>query len=149
MTELASMRKDIMTKKTNVTSELNTYILKRDYRKDQATRGTLLDGDVKLCVTLENRDLNNAPDVSCIPEGTYEIVNDTTGTFQYWKILGVPNRFNCEIHGGNIEADTRGCILFGESWVTMNGELAINNSLATLKKMKEVLPDEFLLEITT
>jgi len=129
---------------------MRLFTLKRKYRQDEATLGFIIDENKKeICKTLENPWLDNKPLVSCIPEGTYKVIKDNSGKFQYWKILGVAGRDKIEIHNGNKEKDTKGCVIVGKNWAFMDDELAVNNSRKHLNYLKrnKVLPDEFMLRI--
>lgn len=101
---------------------------------------------LEICRTLENPFRKTTKD-SAIPAGIYKCVKDNTGKFQFYKVLNVPNRSNIEIHQGNYESDTEGCILVGESWAIMNNKLSVTKSVATIEKLKNILPKEFELEI--
>jgi hypothetical protein len=120
--------------------------LTRDIRSNKAILGTLFIGDREVAKTLENPWYNNQQDISCIPEGTYKGRKDNTGKFKWWRLEGVPNRHDVEIHEGNRERDTRGCIIIGAIWGFYKGELAVLRSLDTLGRLKDLIEDEF--EIT-
>lgn len=125
---------------------MKKFLVKREIVSNKAILGILLDETKELARSLENPYRNTKKD-SAIPLGIYKCKRDYTGKFQYWKVLDVPGRENIEIHPGNTEKDTEGCILLGEKWDIMNNELAIINSKATLEKLKSILPEEFELEI--
>lgn len=132
---------------------MKEYQLKRIIRANTATLGILYDGENKLAYSLENPSLNNHDTISCIPAMNYVCEKDNSGKFQYWKVLNVSGRSLIEIHNGNLERHTRGCILFGSSWAFMQDkkpypELAVTSSKPTLKKLKDILPDKFILKIT-
>jgi len=129
---------------------MDKFTLKREIMSNKATLGRLLDSDGnEICKTLENPWLNNHVGISCIPVGTYNCIKDDQGRFQYWRLENVPGRSSIEIHPGNKEKDTRGCILLGKNWVFMDDELAVNSSRVTLDRIKSegVLPDKFQLEV--
>ena len=129
---------------------MKEFKLLREIRSNKATLGRLIDSDYnEICKTLENPWLNNYPEISCIPEGTYKWVKDDEGRFKYWKLLDVLGRSNIEMHPGNKEKDTKGCILLGQDWVIMDDELAVNSSRNTFDRIisEALLPDEFELEI--
>ena len=65
--------------------------------------------------TLEDPWLENAPNVSCIPLGTYDCIMSMSARFGKMmpQLLNVPGRTGIRIHGGNTDADTEGCILLG------------------------------------
>jgi len=129
---------------------MKKFILKRKYRQNEATLGTILDEEQKeICKTLENPWFDNKEKISCIPEGIYTIKKDNSGKFKYWKIVGIANRSDIELHNGNKQKDTKGCLIIGKKWVFMDDELAVSDSVNHLEylKNKKILPDEFLLEI--
>jgi hypothetical protein len=65
--------------------------------------------------SLEDPWKENAPDVSCIPEGEYPLAYTMSKRFKHEtpEIQKVPGRSGIRIHGGNTEADTLGCPLVG------------------------------------
>jgi hypothetical protein len=65
--------------------------------------------------TLELPWRNNAPDVSCIPAGTYGVALAWSKKFARLTphLFGVPGRSYIEIHPGNWTENTAGCILPG------------------------------------
>lgn len=66
------------------------------------------------CYTLEEPWRENASNVSCVPEGWYRITRDTfRGQYPNYRFLDVVGRNNIEIHKGNTDADTEGCVLLG------------------------------------
>lgn len=126
---------------------MEKFKVKRVIIANTAILGKFLDNaDRLLAVSLENPHRKVSKDAA-IPCGNYQCEKDDTGKFQFYKVLNVPGRSNIEIHQGNFEADTEGCILLGESWAIMKGQLAITNSVKTLAKLKLILPEKFLLEI--
>ncbi len=129
---------------------MKKFTLKRKYRQNEATLGTILDENQKeVCKTLENPWIDNKEKISCIPEGTYNVKRDDGGKFKYWKIVNVANRSDIEIHNGNKQKDTKGCLIIGKKWAFIDDELAVSDSVIHLEylKNKKILPDEFLLEI--
>lgn len=123
------------------------YTLNRIIIANTAILGILRDENkFELCRTLENPYRATTKD-SAIPCGVYECQKDNTGKFQFYKVLNVPNRSNIEIHQGNYESDTEGCILVGETWSIVNNKLAITKSVATINKLKTILPEKFTLKI--
>jgi len=128
-------------------SNLPTYQLKREIISNKAILGIFSDPNGKeLCRTLENPMRETTKD-SAIPLGTYECVKDNTGKFQFYKVLNVPGRQNIEIHQGNLEAHTEGCILFGSTWGFLNNQLAVTASVPTINRLSKILPQRFLLKI--
>lgn len=123
------------------------FNIKRVIISNQAILGIWKDEKgLELCRTLENPYRDTIKD-SAIPCGSYECVKDSVGRFKFYKVLNVPDRQNIEIHQGNYESDTEGCILVGESWAIMNNKLSVTSSVKTIEKLKKILPEKFLLKI--
>ena len=100
-----------------------------------------------LCNTIERPWLDNAPMVSCIPDGTYPCephIKSNNGQ-DVWILDGVPNRTGVLIHTGNTDGDSEGCILVG---LQANAEGVLESQLA-LQKLKSVLPSNFTLIISS
>jgi len=83
--------------------------LKRTY-SDEKTTGILTMPDGTELITLERPDLNNAPFVSCIPEGQYIVRRNQTGRHQYYELLDVHGRSFIEIHTATRVNHLEGCI---------------------------------------
>jgi hypothetical protein len=82
------------------------------------------------CYTLEDPWRANATDVSCIPEGWYALARGTfKGIYSNFGFTSVPGRTAVEIHKGNTDRDTHGCVLLG-SQVTFDeaGHVSMANS---------------------
>ena len=91
-------------------------ILKRIWETDTATYGVLID-DVPFAVTLELPWRNNQRDISCIPAGIYccqKIMSPHFG--EVFSFINVPGRKDILIHKGNLDIETKGCILVGEQF---------------------------------
>lgn len=132
-------------------------ILSRFYGTN-CTKGTicLFEGDDLLwtCKSLELRYLNNEKDISCIPEGTYNVIKYTSGTKgRCFRILNVPERSDILIHKGNFvsgkKIDSKGCILVGRHFTDINadGFIDIAESTLTLDRLLALLPMAFKLYI--
>jgi len=67
------------------------------------------------CFTGENPWKNNLPYISCIPEGTYNIVLGTfhRGGYPTYEILDVPGRTLIKFHRGTSMLNVWGCIAMG------------------------------------
>lgn len=112
--------------------------------------GVLLrDNGIPFCLTLENPWLDNETSISCIPTGLYKckIVNSPRYG-EVYEVMNVKHRTHILIHSGNTEADTRGCILVGQSFGELKGEPAVLNSKVTLRALYSITNNlEFDLEI--
>lgn len=87
--------------------------------------------------TLEPPWENNRPNVSCIPEGTYELVlrksskvsQITSGRHTMGlEIAHVPGRSNILFHPLNWTYETEGCVGVGTGYGILDNRLAIKNS---------------------
>ena len=98
------------------------------------------------CKTLELGWHDNEVEKSCIPSGTYTVVKHQSPKFgTCFHVQNVPNRSAILFHAGNFNTDTHGCILVGEQFAKLNNDTYddVTNSKATMKRLLEVLPDEF------
>jgi hypothetical protein len=80
------------------------------------TTGELLLEGEHFCYTLELPWLDNLPDKSCIPRGSYRVILSLSTRFkrEMPRLIGVPGRLGILIHPGNTDHDTEGCILLGD-----------------------------------
>jgi len=126
--------------------------LLRTWKSHEHTIGILREyiTDVEICRTIERAWLDNEPNVSCIPKGEYDVVPDDTGKFQYFKVLGVPDRTLIEFHPANRAKDLMGCIACGDAVMkdVMNNEYLVLHSRHTMNKLKQAYPDGFRLIIS-
>lgn len=102
------------------------------------------------CKTLELPFVMNAPFISCIPKGIYEVVPRNSLKYKnHYHILGVPDRDFILIHVGNFNHQTEGCILVGKNYAYINDDdyFDITHSKATMTKLLSKAPDGFILEI--
>jgi len=101
--------------------------------------------------TLELPWKNNQPRVSCIPAGTYRAIKHTSPKFKesFW-LQNVPGRSEILMHVGNHTSEILGCILPGGRHVDINGDgqIDVANSRQTMKKLYEIMPDEFEIKIS-
>ena len=118
--------------------------LRRGKETVHGTHGSLYMDGKMLCYTLELPWKDNAPMVSCIPQGNYECIKHNSDKFpDTWQITAVKGRDAILIHAGNTKADTHGCILVGLG-VNDGG---ITKSQAALSKLRGIFPRGFTLEI--
>jgi hypothetical protein len=111
------------------------------------TFGRMISVDGTGLFTCENRWLDNRENISCIlpepgdQEMVYDLVRDTTGRFQHYRFLDVPGRDAVEIHVGNTDLDTRGCVLVGTGMGWINERVAVTNSNAAVAILHSKLGD--------
>lgn len=126
------------------------YILKRNPSTTNGTFGILTNSDGKeLCFTLELPWLNNEPNKSCIPVGTYTVIPHSSIVHpSTWEITNVPGRNEILIHNANVASQLLGCIAVGDHIGKLDGMPAVLHSVATLDNLRKELPDTFTLIIT-
>lgn len=130
-------------------------LIRTQYASDY-TQGVLLVFDYQQnlrfqCCTLELPWRNNMRQVSCIPEGTYQVVRRTSPKFNdHYHLLQVPGREFILIHPGNYTSQIMGCILPGREFKRLNADSIpdIIQSQATLTSLLKLMGDAFELQIT-
>lgn len=103
--------------------------LRRCWSDANGTFGVLCDAGGPFAVTLELPWKDNAPQVSCIPAGTYlckRIQSPHHGNT--FEITGVPGRSKVLLHKANTIADLLGCVGVGEAFNVVNGKRGITES---------------------
>ena len=120
-------------------------ILTRFISTDYGTFGKLYIGD-KAFYTVEKPWANNAPEISCVPDGKYTLTPHNS--HKYGNVLCLINekkgithfpepdskRFACLIHVANYEKDVLGCIGLGEKYL---GHM-ITSSKKSIKEFYEL-----------
>ena len=121
--------------------------LRRMFSTPEGTFGQLEMGGVVLCMTCEEPWLDNKPNISCIPTGTYQVVKRISRKFgHHWHVQAVPKRKWILIHNGNTLKDTEGCILVGRNYMIGGKKtIGVTESRDTMDYLREVLPDSFTL----
>ena len=128
-------------------------VISREYTNVQTLgRMVVFDGaKVRLQIlTLELPNLGNQKNVSCIPEGKYEVHLIYSPKFgKCFQIQDVPDRTEILIHKGNYNKDTHGCILVGMGHEDINGDgvLDVIESTHAFTKLMNIMPESFELYI--
>lgn len=112
---------------------MDIVIVTRIEYSKEGVFGVMTVNDKIVGFTLENKD-------TLIPEGVYNATRDRTGRHQYFKVNDVPGRSNIEIHAGNIQDDTIGCIILG----TYMGRLWDKRAVLRSKDALSVMMDELV-----
>jgi len=104
-------------------------LLEREIFTDKSISGRLYLNEEYVCDTLENPYINNERNISCIPEGNYNVRlrlarESATRDYLHLLVQEVPNRSYILFHRGNKPEDTLGCILVG----THNQQDYVSNS---------------------
>jgi hypothetical protein len=136
----------------------------RKYRETQV-EGTLEIYDEEtndlefVCKTLELPYRDNERNISCIPEGHYDVVPRTSKKYgNHLHVTGVEGRSLILIHYGNYVGspnprtglpDIRGCVLVGKDHVDITGDgiKEVTSSKNTMRELMKVAPDGFVLEV--
>ena len=129
---------------------MKRIILKRVATNDYGTFGVLIYNSIPFAVTLEPSWRDNLPNVSCIPAETYHCIRYESKKFgETFLVEGVPGRSGILFHKGNVEDDTRGCILVGEEFDPVFGKPGIKMSGDGFSEFKKLIgeDDEFVLEV--
>jgi hypothetical protein len=132
-------------------------IISRSYTSTE-TQGTMIVFDGKdekfRCVCLELPQLGNQHNISCIPEGVYDVIKYSDVKHPNTFIVqNVPGRTGVMIHIGNYATgkhiDTEGCILPGKAFVDIdgNGSLDVEHSTIAVGELNSYLPNSFKLII--
>ncbi|MBA7496230.1 hypothetical protein ES702_06829 [subsurface metagenome] len=130
---------------------MRIFHLKRIAFITSGTFGVLLDGETPFCLTLERLWLNNRKNESCISIGNYWCKRVDSPKFgNTFEVMDVPGRTLIRFHKGKLVEDTHGCIIPGEEFGIIDGQVAILSSgrafAEFLMRLSDV--DEFYLEIT-
>jgi len=106
------------------------------------------------CKSIELPWLNNQRNVSCIPEGTYNVIKDySVHRGNIFRLLWVRDRSGILVHPGNFVAgyikDSEGCILPGNYFIDINndGMLDIAESKIAMNSLYDLMPDKFKIVI--
>ena len=108
------------------------------------------DDGIPFALTLERPWLNNQRSVSCVYPGVYRAIRHRSSKFgeTFW-LQDVPGRSEILFHKGNIDDDSRGCILVGEQFNPVRGEDGITASREGFAEFMRLLDgkNEFTIEI--
>ena len=123
-----------------ILSKINLLII-RDTFTEESTLGKLYINGEFFCDTLENPWKNNVRNISCIPDGVYDVRlrlprESASRDYLHLLVKEVPNRDYILFHRGNTSADTSGCILVGQ---TREQDRVNNSRLAMDLVIKEIL----------
>lgn len=129
---------------------MNEATLVRHETSDEGTFGVLtLDSGLSV-KTAELPWRENAPGISCIPEGSYECVWRVSPRFgPCYHVLDVPDRSNILIHAGNyagdqsrgFRSDVEGCILLGMDFGRLQGQKALVRSRTAIFNFHRALAE--------
>lgn len=83
------------------------------------TQGVFVAAGKAFAVSLERPWLDNKPEISCIPAGTYLCKRRWSDHFQreVFEISDVPGRTNILIHPANLVTQLEGCVAIAEKYM--------------------------------
>lgn len=124
-------------------------IIKRNYFEEQ-TEGMLEIYNDKECIyhckVLERPWKNNQRNISCIPEGKYEIKKEIQPKRgKVLRIKNVPDRDGILMHKGNYVSHSKGCLLPGlelEHDINNDGLKDVTQSTVAMNEIYDTLTDE-------
>lgn len=119
--------------------------LTRGYLGNDCTIGILQFKDVTHdpIYTLENPWLNNKRYVSCIPKGDYHVAPFSGNKYKnVYEVIDVEGRSHILFHAGNIEMDTKGCILPGLKTGKLQGHNAVLQSRKAMDLIHSIVKRE-------
>lgn len=126
-----------------------TVTLERIAHLDYGTLGQLRIGDFA-CWTLELPWRDNEPNVSCIPEGTYEVAPDLEGRWTgYPELQDVPGRTEIIIHPANEVGEIQGCIAPGMTRFLTDSAVRVGQSRLAYNALVHRAGKRFTLEVRT
>lgn len=123
-------------------------VLSREYNNLQTLGRLVLFEGSKIILqlyTLELPDLGNQQNISCIPEGEYEVHRIYSPRFgKCFHIQDVPGRSEILIHKGNYNKDTHGCILVGMGHADINedGVMDVIESTHAMERLQSVITED-------
>lgn len=126
-------------------------IIAREYLATE-TIGEWSSGGIVLCKTLELPWKENARNISCIPEGKYQMVKEeftVKHPYPHFRILNVKDRSGILVHKITYVKDLRGCIGVGEAFKDLNkdGVPDIIGSTIALQKLYESYADKAIIDL--
>jgi len=106
-----------------------------------STLGLLVVPGLAPIYTIEDAWRDNARNISCIPDGDYEVVPSRFNKRGYdaWEILGVPSRTLIKIHIGVHAEHVQGCVIVGEWLTCVAGKISLARSQQAFGRLYALL----------
>jgi hypothetical protein len=119
----------------------------RYYTDANLTLGKLHINGIELH-TLERGWLNNTPMVSCIPQGSYNVLMTYSNKFKrmLYEVRGVRGRAGIRIHPANYSTQLNGCIALGMEVTEQNTITQSRKAHATLEAITKGQPFRLIIE---
>ena len=123
--------------------------LKRISKNDYGVYGTFILNYQPICQSFELPWMDNKRRISCIPSGLYKVSPHISPHFgPCYHINDVQDRNYVLIHPGNIDDDTKGCILpglmYGDVWSKedQEKEYGVQHSRTAMDRLRAALGRE-------
>jgi len=126
---------------------MKTIIIRRVVTGDQGTFGVMVYQNIPFSLSLEREWADNRPSLngvpgSCIPAGTYMCNRVFSPKFHdTFEVTNVPGRSHILFHKGNLDDDSRGCIIVGEQFGDINGSSGVLSSRAGYNEFMGIMKD--------
>ena len=128
---------------------MKKFILKRRYF-EHGTFGILYrENGTKVCVIAERENNNNKSNISCIPEGEYQLLPHASPKFGKCYALEAPSigvtrrgpslRTHILIHKANTPSQLQGCLAPGVAFGVIDDDWAVLNSTAAFNSLMNEL----------
>jgi len=127
---------------------MKTLIIRRLATGTDGTFGVLVHNDIPFALSLEREWADNRPSVgdvpgSCIPADEYLCRRVDSPRFgNTFEVTDVPNRTHILFHKGNLDDDSRGCILIGEQFGMISGSPGIQASKKGYNEFMSIMKDD-------
>lgn len=123
----------------------------KSFSNDRQTVGVLFNETLdELCKILELPWKDNQRNISCIPEGHYEVMAHRSPKFgdSFW-IRDVKDRSEILIHPANFTRELRGCLAPGLNFSDIDGDgvIDVKSSRKAMDKLITTMPRRFNLQI--
>lgn len=120
--------------------------IKRTHYLNDGVMGVLDIDNVPICVTIELPWRNNAPYISCIPEGERKMVLIDSPKFGVCYEVITENRSKILIHWGNHVVDlpgdpkdSEGCIIVGEQFINYKSAMGVGMSKVAFSEFMNLM----------
>lgn len=126
---------------------MKSLIIRRITTGDKGTFGVIVFENIPFALSLEREWLDNKPSIgdvpgSCIPAGEYICRRINSPRFgNTFEVADVPGRTHILFHKGNLDDDSRGCILVGEEYGQLGSDSGIKSSKAGYTEFMAIMSD--------
>ena len=126
---------------------MKTLIIRRVVTGSDGTFGVMVFENIPFALSLEREWADNRPSVkgipgSCIPADEYICKRVNSPRFKNtFEVMDVLNRSYILFHKGNLDDDSRGCILVGEEFGDINNDPGIRSSKHGYDEFMDIMSD--------